>query len=72
MAKNGPMGSERIASTIAIVALLASLGSELPARETRGASRGSEAKPRPAYPEFSWDRIPLYMHNRKATSYTDK
>ncbi len=22
------------------------------------------------YPEFSWDRIPLYMHIRKATSYT--
>jgi hypothetical protein len=23
-------------------------------------------------PEFSWDRIPLYMHIRKATSYTDE
>ena len=26
----------------------------------------------PAYPEFSWDRIPLYMHVRKARSYTDE
>lgn len=25
-----------------------------------------------SYPEFSWDRIPLYMHVRKATTYTDK
>ena len=24
------------------------------------------------YPEFSWDRIPLYMHVRKAKSYTDE
>ena len=24
------------------------------------------------YPEFSWDRIPLYMHVRKARSYTDE
>jgi len=23
------------------------------------------------YPEFSWDRIPLYMHIRKAKSYTE-
>jgi len=24
------------------------------------------------YPQFTWDRIPLYMHIRKATSYTDE
>ena len=25
-----------------------------------------------AFPTFSWDRVPLYMHIRKAQSYTDK
>jgi hypothetical protein len=24
-----------------------------------------------SYPSFSWDRIPLYMHIRKAASYSD-
>ena len=23
-------------------------------------------------PEFSWDKMPLYMHLRKATSFTNK
>jgi hypothetical protein len=30
-----------------------------------------EEKVRP-YPEFSWDRIPLYMHIRKERAYTDQ
>ncbi|MGI9239612.1 MAG: putative glycoside hydrolase, partial [Verrucomicrobiales bacterium] len=30
------------------------------------------AAPKDHFPEFSWDRIPLYMHVRKAKSYTDK
>ena len=34
-------------------------------------STGGSA-PRPARPEFTWDRIPLYMHIRKATSFTDE
>jgi len=72
MAENGPMTSQCTLNTLAIAALLASLAAALPAREPRRAPRGSEAKPRPTYPEFSWDRIPLYMHIRKATSYTDK
>jgi len=28
--------------------------------------------PKDHYPRFTWDRIPLYMHVRKATSYTDE
>jgi len=36
------------------------------------ASKGNRATPHPKSPEFSWARIPLYMHIRKATSYTDK
>jgi len=35
----------------------------------------SAAEPRPArarYPQFTWDRIPLYMHVRKAKSFTDR
>ncbi|MEW4491034.1 putative glycoside hydrolase [Thalassoglobus sp. JC818] len=29
-----------------------------------------DTKPKTAYPEFTWDRIPLYMHVRKAKSFT--
>lgn len=38
------------------------------------AATPAAAKPdamRPEYPEFSWQRIPLYMHIRKAKSFTD-
>lgn len=28
--------------------------------------------PKDNYPQFSWDRIPLYMHIRKAKSFTDE
>ena len=33
-------------------------------------SLAQDVPPIRAYPEFTWDRIPLYMHVRKATSYT--
>ncbi len=32
---------------------------------------GREGGDGPPVPEFSWDHIPLYMHVRKATAYTD-
>jgi len=32
----------------------------------------SRSVPKDRYPEFTWDRIPLYMHIRKARSYTDE
>ena len=35
-------------------------------------SDGSRFAPKDNYPRFTWDRIPLYMHIRKATSYTDE
>ena len=36
-------------------------------------SQASEGeKPRPEYPEFTWDRIPRYMHIRKAQSFTEE
>ena len=31
-----------------------------------------KAKSNASFPEFSWDRIPLYMHIRKEKAYTDK
>jgi hypothetical protein len=40
----------------------------LPARDSGRTPTGSRANPHPTYPEFTWDRIPLYMHIRKATS----
>lgn len=66
------MDSKRIVNTVAVVGLLAWLPAELSARESRGTSTGNRAEPHPTFPEFSWDRIPLYMHIRKATSYTDE
>ena len=51
------------------ILVLCSLNSS--AQESNEHSLASNvAKPNPAYPEFTWDRIPLYMHIRKATSYT--
>ena len=35
-------------------------------------SDGSRFVSKDLYPRFTWDRIPLYMHIRKAKSYTDK
>jgi len=35
-------------------------------------SEGSRFVPKDHYPRFTWDRIPLYMHIRKAKSYTDE
>lgn len=35
-------------------------------------SDDSHFVPNDHYPQFSWDHIPLYMHIRKARSYTDK
>ena len=34
-------------------------------------SDGSRFVSKEHYPQFTWDRIPLYMHIRKAKSYTD-
>lgn len=31
----------------------------------------SDRQPKEHYPQFTWDRIPLYMHVRKSKSYTD-
>ncbi len=41
------------------------------AQEASQAPTGVGAS-RPEYPAFTWDRIPLYMHIRKAKGYTDK
>lgn len=38
----------------------------------QGLRAEAKAEIRKCYPEFSWDRIPQYMHIRKATAYTEK
>jgi len=62
-----------ISGLIAIVALLALCSLDCPAQEA------GELSPTPGgitsgsmYPQFSWDHIPLYMHIRKARSFTDE
>lgn len=72
--KSYPMNFKRIiTSIVTIVGLLLSSSSASSAQETREHSpANNRANPKAAYPEFTWDRIPLYMHVRKATSYTEK
>lgn len=36
------------------------------------AASGGSTDAHSAYPEFSWDRIPLYMHIRKDSAYSDE
>ncbi len=62
-----------ISSIVATVGLLLMCSSESSAQEigTRPLTVSGDDR-KSSYPEFTWDRIPLYMHIRKATSYTDK
>ena len=57
---------------IAIVAISMSCALDSVAQEAGENYAATETKPRPTYPEFSWDRIPLYMHIRKEKSFTDE
>ncbi len=68
------MTSKRLINgLIAVIGLLMSCSLDSPAQEALAASPTSKGTaPRPAYPEFNWDHIPLYMHIRKAKSYTDE
>ena len=59
-----------INGVIAIIGLLVSCSLDSSAQEAIETTGGTT--PRPAYPEFTWDRIPLYMHMRKATSFTQE
>ncbi len=62
-----------IAGVIAVIGLLVSCSLESSAQESAEPSpTNNGTSTRPAYPEFTWDRVPLYMHIRKATSYTDE
>ncbi len=54
---------------VAIISLLVLFSLDLSAQEARETSTTGGTTH--AYPEFSWDRVPLYMHIRKAKSYTD-
>ena len=73
MAKSCPVIRNRVINcAIAIIGFLMSCSLDSyaqEARETSLATGGAQLKP--TYPEFNWDRIPLYMHIRKAKSYTD-
>lgn len=41
-------------------------------QSTKTANSSNKTTSKSAYPEFTWDRIPLYMHVRKDRSYTDE
>lgn len=56
---------------IATIGLLLSCPLHCSAQEVEEKSPTShDLTSKPAYPQFTWDRIPLYMHVRKAKSYT--
>lgn len=54
--------------TISIDALSAADQAYLRNRDYENEASGGTA----SYPEFSWDRVPLYMHIRKEKAYTDE
>lgn len=66
--------SERIIrGLIVIVGLLLACSQECAAQEAiETSSATTDESSGPTYPEFTWDRIPLYMHIRKAQSFTDE
>jgi len=68
-----PMNSKRLISMVLLVGILwcCSAGSSVRGSETNS-SKSRRAKPNRTFPEFSWDRIPLYMHIRKARSFTPR
>jgi len=65
--------SRVIHGVVAMLGLLVSCTLDCSAQEaTQATPTTGGTSPRSAYPEFTWDRIPLYMHIRKARSYTDE
>ena len=74
VARSYPVIRNRIINGIvAIIGILVSCSLDSSAQEAIETSLTRNGpKPKPTYPEFSWDRIPLYMHIRKAKSYTDE
>ena len=67
------IGNSSLCGLIAILGLLSLCSQDLPAQEVMVSSHTTaDTAATPEYPEFTWDRIPLYMHIRKATSYTDQ
>ena len=72
MVKTCPMDSMPILRNIAMITtILWSCFTGALAQEKNEFSL-KKVNARPVYPEFTWDRIPLYMHIRKATSFTDE
>lgn len=68
------VASQRIdRGIIAIIVILCWYSPEAIAQDAlENSPSRNDSTPTVAYPEFSWDRIPLYMHVRKAESFTDE
>jgi len=65
--------SHTIRGIFAFIGLLLFCGRFVSAQDAAVAAQASDAKTRErSYPEFTWARIPLYMHVRKARSFTDQ
>ncbi|MEP3480375.1 MAG: putative glycoside hydrolase [Fuerstiella sp.] len=57
---------------VVVVGLFITNFVRLSAQQSNGsASMAEQTESKRAYPDFTWDRIPLYLHIRKATSFTD-
>ena len=59
--------SRTTSTLVATIGLFLSFSVFANAQEATDSTKRASARP-----EFSWDRIPLYMHVRKETSYTDE
>jgi len=65
--------SKRVINMIFIAGILSFCVAKSFAQGSRNNSQGGKrTRPIRVCPEFSWDRIPLYMHIRKDKSYTDE
>ena len=64
----------KYAALVLVAGLMALLAWPSQAQSVRDndVKKDSSADSRVAYPDFSWDRVPLYMHIRKEKAYTDQ
>lgn len=73
MLKTDSMPPKRLViKMVIVIGLFTTSLAKLSAQEsTVPALDVAQAESKRAFPDFTWDRIPLYLHIRKATSFTD-
>ena len=65
------MNSRQCVNLTFVAVLCCLAGRVVPAQDSPKRPIGDMVKAEATVPEFSWDHVPLYMHVRKAASFTD-